>query len=215
MRVVSINVGRPRIAVHEARRYSTAIAKRPVAGPVNLTITGFEGDRVSDGENHGGPDQAVCCYPQEHYEYWRGRLAGDLAAPAFGENLTTAGLLETQVCIGDTYRFGSAVVQVSQPRQPCWKLAAKHRAPDLPRWINRIGYTGFYLRVLEPGLVSAADEFTLLEHPHPDVTVALTSRTRLTRAPDRETLTLLAALPELSASWRKAFRERLRTASEE
>src|ERR1051325_11063003 len=107
MRVVSLNIGRPQLRLKEGRPYSTAINRRPVDGPVELTATGFVDDRVSDSKNHGGPDKAVCCYPVEHYAYWRERLAAEMPLPSFGENFTTEGLLEEDVCIGDTFDVGT------------------------------------------------------------------------------------------------------------
>lgn len=209
MRVVSVNVGRPVVLLRNDRRYSTAINKRPVTGPVELTPAGFVGDRVADLENHGGPDKAALCYPSEHYDYWRQRLGRDLDVPAFGENLTLSGLLEEEACLGDLFRIGGAAVQVSQPRQPCWKLAAKHDKPELVRWVNETCYTGFYVRVNEPGGITAGDEIALLDRPYPELTVALATRTLLARPADRELLSRLAELPVLSASWREETARRL------
>ena len=120
MHLISLNVGQPQLVLRGGRRYSTAINKQPVDGSLNLENTGLEGDRQADAANHGGSDKAVCCYPHEHYEYFASRLeVASLAIPSFGENFTTSGLLEDQVCIGDTFEVGDAVVQISQRRDPC------------------------------------------------------------------------------------------------
>lgn len=202
-RVLSVNVARPGLVVHAGRRYSTAINKRPVEGPLRLTTDGFTGDRVADSENHGGPDKAACCYPHEHYPGWADRLGIDLPIPSFGENLTTEGLLEAEVCIGDTYRIGSALIQVSQPRQPCWKLANKLNCRQLPAWITERAFTGFYVRVLEEGEIQAGEEVHLIDRPHPQYSVELVARQILTPHKDPDVLKRLADLPALSLGWRK------------
>jgi MOSC domain-containing protein YiiM len=210
MRVISVNIARPSLVARNGRTYSTAINRRAVSGPVELTRDGLAGDRVADDRHHGGPDQAVCCYPHEHYPYWQERLSRPLEPPAFGENLTTEGLLEAQVCIGDVLGTGSARVQVTQPRQPCWKLANKHAAPQLPAWINALGYTGFYLRVLEPGIVRAGDELTPIERPCPNLTVWTVMQLLLTGEP-RELLEACAGLELIGRSCRRQLAEKLRT----
>ena len=209
MRIVSLNIGQPVVLVRHGRQYSTAMNRKPAGGSVLLTRTGFQGDRVSDLRVHGGPDKAACCYPHEHYPYWSERLGKQLAVPSFGENLTTGGLLEGDVCIGDVYRIGGATVQVSQPRQPCAKIALKHDEPELPRWFNRTAYTGFYFRVLEEGELGAADVFERVERPNPEITVEWATRVRLEKSPPLDHLKRLASTPELSASWRAALVERL------
>ncbi|MCZ6699736.1 MAG: MOSC domain-containing protein [Planctomycetota bacterium] len=205
MRVHSLNIGRPQLLVRGHRRLSSAINRRPVNRPVELDETGFDGDRVSDLKVHGSPDQAACCYPHEHYAHWSDALGVEMQVPGFGENLTTEGLLEAAVCVGDTLRVGRATVQISQPRQPCGKLALKHDRPDLPQLVNSVAYTGFYLRVIEPGPVTPNDEITLLERPHHDLTVERLTRTMLDSSADRSLLNRLASLPELSRSWRDRF----------
>lgn len=209
MKLVSVNVGRPAILIRQGRRFSSAIVRRPVPGPIELTADGLDGDRVSDLAVHGGPDKAVCCYPVEHYDSWRRRLRADLPLPAFGENLTTSGLLETAACLGDLYRIGTAVLQISQPRQPCSKLALLHGRAELPKWINQTAYTGFYCRVRTPGRLQAGDESNLLERPHPDLTIESLHRARLDPSTDRALLQRLASHPALSNAWRQHMQQRL------
>lgn len=153
MRVVSLNVGRPQIVLSGGQQYSTSINRRPVQEPIEATPLGFVGDRVSNDKVHGGPDKAICCYPHEHYSHWSGILGRALEVPSFGENLTTLGMLECDVCIGDVFRVGGAEVQVSQPRLPCSKLAMKLAEQRIIRWIIENQFSGFYFRVLRAGVV--------------------------------------------------------------
>ncbi len=209
MHIVSLNVGRPQIVLRGGRQHSSAINRRSVDGAVELSPDGLAGDRVSDSSVHGGPDKAVCCYPHEHYAHWRERLAAELPVPSFGENLTTAGLLEDEVCIGDTFRIGGAIVQITQPRQPCWKLANKHAEPRLVAWVNESARTGFYFRVLQACTLQQGDAIELVDRPHPDLTVAAIMRLRRSASPDLSLAARLADLPELSAAWRQHFAKRL------
>jgi MOSC domain-containing protein YiiM len=212
MHVISVNVGRPAMVVKGDRRYSTAINRRPAGGPVELTAEGFVGDHVSDHRYHGGPDKAACVYPFDHYPYWRERLDSELAVPSFGENLTTLGLLENEVCIGDRFRIGRAVVQVTQPRQPCFKLAGKHDQPQLVKWINERLWTGFYLRTLEPGPIANDDPIELLERDPAGMTVAHAMQIMLDKRASADVLRELLDVPALSKAWRTDLTERLITA---
>ena len=203
MDVVSLNVGRPRLVVHAGRSYSTAINKSPVNGPRWLGTEGFAGDKVADRRYHGGPEQAACIYAQEHYAAVAEYLGATLATPSFGENLTTRGLLEHEVAIGDTWSNSSATVQVFKPRQPCVKLARKHDRPELVPWIIEHLACGFYVRVLEEGQVPAGDSITLLERPHRDLTVAQCLRAMFHEDAEPPLRRAFAACQELSANWRK------------
>lgn len=209
MRVIQINVGRPQLLLRHGRQYSTAINKQPVAGALELGPGGFPGDQVSDLKVHGGPDKAVCVYPSEHYPVFSELLGTTLETPAFGENLTTAGLLEADLCVGDRLSVGAAVTQVSQPRQPCGKLASKHSEARLPRWINERQFCGFYLRVLEPGRVAVGDGIELLERPHPEWSIARATRVILDSQAAAAEMASLRDLPELSASWKKQLTNKL------
>jgi MOSC domain-containing protein YiiM len=171
-RVLSVQVGRVGTVPWRGKRVRSAIDKTPVEGPVALGPLGFEGDEQADRKLHGGPDKAVCCYPSEHLPRWA-ELLERRALPhgAFGENLTLAGLVEHDVNIGDTYAVGSAIVQVSQPRGPCFKLAARWGRRALVRDMAAELRAGFYLRVLTPGAVAAGDALQLVERVS-DVSVA-------------------------------------------
>lgn len=206
MRVVSLNIGRPQIVIVGGQQYSTSINRKPVDGPLELTLLGFVGDRVSNDEVHGGPDKAVCCYCHEHYAHWSGVLGRTLEIPSFGENLTTEGMPETDVCIGDVFRVGTAEVQVSQPRLPCSKLAGKLAEPRIIKWIFENQFSGFYFRILKPGTTKMGEAFARLSHPHPDLTIAQMVRYRADKTLGPEIRERLAGLPELSESWRENFR---------
>ncbi|WP_379130054.1 MOSC domain-containing protein [Paenibacillus sp. sgz500958] len=157
MRIESLNVGTPVTVDYRGKPLETGIYKSPAIEALQLSVNGFAGDGQADLVNHGGPDKAVCVYPHEHYSYWEERLGKKLAASAFGENLTTTGLLETEVCIGDIYEIGTALLQVSQPRYPCFKLSQKHGPADLPAQVLTTGYSGFYFRVLREGMIAPGD----------------------------------------------------------
>lgn len=165
--IVSLNIGKPITVDYLGKPLSTGIYKQPVQGPLYLSSVLFEGDGQADLVFHGGPDKAVCVYPFEHYAYWEKVLSKKMEYASFGENLTVRGLLEDKVYIGDVYQIGEAVVQVSQPRYPCFKLSQKHGVKDMPARVLETGYSGFYLRVLQEGYLSADSRIIQLES-HPD-----------------------------------------------
>ena len=173
MKLVSVNVGLPRRVDWRGRQVRTAIWKTPVAGRVRVTRLSLEGDKQSDLRVHGGPDKAVYAYPSEHYEYWARELPGmDLPWGAFGENFTTEGLLERDVRIGDRYRAGTALFQVTDPRMPCYKLGVRFGRDDMVKRFLAHGGSGFYLAVLREGDVAAGDPIELTDRADRDVTVA-------------------------------------------
>jgi len=159
--------------------------------------------------NHGGVDKAVCVYPFDHYAHWEKVFGHELEPGAFSENLTVSGAVETVVCIGDVFKVGEALLQVSQPRTPCSKLAGKNGQWLLPKWVGRTGYTGFYMRVLSEGIVSAGDAFERIEN-HPDhIAVADVNDVIFGRSMDEGLIERLANLPEFGGDGRALFAERL------
>jgi len=194
--------------MRRGRQFSSAINRRPAAGAIHLNENGFADDQVSDQRVHGGPEKAACVFPLEHYAFFASRLGRELAPPSFGENLTCDGLLEEVACIGDVYAIGTTHVQITSPRQPCLKLALKHDAPDLPRWIVETGYSGFYLRVLSAGAIETGAAIELVERPNPRFTVAEVQRLRYARRPAAALLRETLALGELSASYRDVLERR-------
>jgi MOSC domain-containing protein YiiM len=208
VKVVSLNVGLPRTQYYGREVVWTAGAKRPVPGAV-LRLQGFEGDEQADWRNHGGVDKAVCVYPLDHYPYWAKLFGRPLEPASFSENLTVSGAVEDEVCIGDVFGVGEAVVQVSQPRTPCGKLAGKNRQKMLTRWVAQAGYTGFYMRVLSEGLVSNGDAFEPIER-HPErISVADVNDIVFGRSEDESLIERLSSLPEFGADGRTIFAERL------
>lgn len=191
------------------KAWRSGFRKEPQDKPCWLDTQGLHGDEQADRENHGGPDKAVCVYPGEHYTNWRA-IDGlrEVNAGAFGENFTSRGLLEDTVCVGDIFAVGETQVQVSQPRQPCWKLARRWRIKDLAAQVERTGRTGFYLRVLQPGLVSPGDRLILRTRAHPEWTIAQCNEVMHHRKHDAALAGALAACPALSASWRKSLTAR-------
>jgi MOSC domain-containing protein YiiM len=208
MRIISLNVGLPSAQRYEGRKVITAGAKKPVRGAM-LHFGNFDGDRQADQVNHAGLEKAVCVYPFDHYRYWNRQLGRDLKPGAFSENLTVSGAIETKVCVGDVFRIGEAIVQVSQPRMPCAKLAGKNESKMLPKLIANVGYTGFYMRVLSEGLVAAGDGFDL-ERAHPErITLAEVNSIIYEKSDDLALIKRLAELAEFSEVGRTLFAQRL------
>jgi len=208
VKVVSLNAGLPRAQHYGREVVWTAGAKIPVPEAM-LRFYGFEGDGQADRVNHGGVDKAVCVYPLDHYAHWEKLFDRSLERASFSENLTISGAVEGEVCIGDVFGVGDAVVQVSQPRTPCGKLAGKNGQRLLTRWVAQTGYTGFYARVLSEGSVGSGDAFEPVER-HPDrISVAAVNDIVFGRAEDERLIEHLAILPEFGADGRALFAERL------
>jgi MOSC domain-containing protein YiiM len=172
-----------------------------VDGPIFVSATNLAGDRQADLVHHGGTDKAVLAYSTVHFAYWRDEFPDwQLAGGAFGENLTIEGLCEADVCVGDVFEIGACRVQVSQPRQPCWKLSRRWNLPRLDARVKTTGRTGWYLRVLQEGWIEAGLELQLVERPHPKITVAWANSVMYAkpRVPDNDRA--LAACPALGRS---------------
>ena len=207
-RLVSVNIGRP-IRIDGAEPWTSGIYKSPVDGRVRLAPHNLAGDAQADLTVHGGPDKAVCVYSADHFPLWREELSAAECGPgSFGENFSVEGQRETTVCIGDTYQVGTAVVQVSQPRAPCWKLGRRWNRVDMPRLVVQSGRTGWYLRVLEAGEVGRGDELTLVERPFPRATIDAVNAAAYSRGGtfDIGAARELATCPALAESWRGKFR---------
>lgn len=158
MKLVSLNVGKPRMVCYGDREVPTGIFKFAVPGPLLLRRLNLDGDIQADLENHGGRNKAVYAYPSEHYEFWRTEFPEqELPWGMFGENLTTEGLTEEDACIGDHFRIGEAVVKVTQPRIPCYKLAIRFGRPDMVKRFLASRRSGIYFAVLEEGMVKPGD----------------------------------------------------------
>ncbi len=207
--LVSIQVGRPRVLDHEDP-WTSSIFKQPIEGSIELDLLNLAGDEQANLRVHGGPDKAVCVYSADHAAAWRREPGLEGWGPgAAGENFTVSGQTEDAISIGDTFEVGGAIVQVSQPRGPCWKLGRKWNQPDLPRRVLRSGRTGWYLRVLAPGRVEPGQSLILRERPHPEWTVTRTNAVMYDRTTDRLLVRQLAECPALAASWREGLRARV------
>jgi MOSC domain-containing protein YiiM len=210
MQVLSVNVGGPREFEWRGERVRTSIWKSPVPGRVALRRTNLAGDEQSDLSVHGGVEKAVYLYPHEHYAFWRAELPGvELGFGQFGENLTSAGLLESEVSIGDRLRIGSAELQVTQPRVPCFKLGLRFGRPDLVKRFLRAGRSGFYLAVLREGELGAGDAIERIPVATPSLSVAEVAALQAGRITDRERLRFASELAGLPAGWRDGFRAAL------
>jgi MOSC domain-containing protein YiiM len=211
----SIQIGIPRIQQpasaddQQSRPWTTGIFKRPVLGPIWLGLHSLQGDGQADLVHHGGIDKAVCAYPSEHWAYWSGILPPHLlSGGAFGENFTLQGLTEAVVCIGDVFSVGSAVVQVSQPRQPCWKLARRWAIKDLAVHVERTGFTGWYFRVTQAGTVEPGARLQLIDRPCPEWTIATANRIMHHERDHQTAAEHLSLCPFLSSSWQQTLRQR-------
>ncbi len=210
MKIVSVNVGRPREIDWKGKTIRTSIFKEPVQGRVRLEALNFVGDEQADLSVHGGPQKAVYGYASEHYDFWRQELPGvHLPWGAFGENLTTEGLLEEEINIGNRYQLGSAVVMVTQPRIPCYKLGVRFGRDDIVKRFLKSGRPGFYFSVIQEGEVGAGDALELVYREAADVTVADILRLYVT---DKQNLSLTQRAVQVAAladGWRDYFQRRL------
>ncbi|MFC4077153.1 MOSC domain-containing protein [Salinithrix halophila] len=199
----SIQVGRPRAYRTPDRTWRSGICKERVAGPLRLEKTNLEGDGQADLKNHGGPDKAVLAYSESHYPRWQKELNRmDLTSGGFGENFSVVGLTEADVCIGDTFRVGEAIIQVSQTRIPCWKLDARWGIGNLAARVRETGRSGWYYRVLQEGIVEENQPLIWMERPYPEWTVAKVNELLHHCKDDREAVRRLAACPALADSMR-------------
>jgi MOSC domain-containing protein YiiM len=210
MKIISVNVGQPREVVWKGRVVTTAIFKEPVAGRVAVRRYNLDGDRQADLRVHGGPSKAVYAYPSEHYDYWRGELPGmNLPWGMFGENLTTEGLFEDQVNVGDRFRAGSAELTVTEPRLPCYKLGVKFGRDDILKRFLASGRVGFYLTVVGEGELGAGDAVERISRDPHGVTIADVVRLHVDKRKDYELMRRAVEVEALPESWREHFREQL------
>jgi MOSC domain-containing protein YiiM len=211
--LVSIQVGKVRkLVMPEGVRvdfrhpfWTSAIHKSPVQGPVRVSTEIIEGDEQADPKYHGGPDNVVLAYDAEHYPAWRAELGMPaLAYGAFGENFAVRGFTDSTVCVGDVWRVGEGLLlQVTQARQPCFKLARALQQPHIVKRVHENSWGGWYLRVLKEGVAEKGMRIELVERMHPEWTVERAVQTVYARKKDQSRAEELAALPELSARWKK------------
>lgn len=209
MTIDALLIGKP--MPFRGQDYS-AIAKKPVTGPVRITWEGFADDAVADRVHHGGLDKAIHLYPQDHYDWWRTRKPDQslLDAPgAFGENIASRGLTETDICLGDRFSLGTAIVEVSHGRQPCWKLDHRFGARDVMATIVKTARSGLYLRVVREGEVEAGTSMDLLDRPLPDWPVARVFHLLIGSGhkSDLQGVRTLADTAVLATTWRERARK--------
>ena len=204
--ILSVLTGK--ISSFRAPDEPSAIAKCRRAGPIAIGLLGLAGDEQADRVHHGGRDKAIHHYPYDHYPFWRSEI-GDhplLASPGgFGENISTLGMIESEVCIGDKFRLGTALVELSHGRKPCWKISHRFGLPKLTAQVVKTGRSGWYYRVLEPGTAAAGDVIELVERVLPEWTVARTFGLIVCGdgKHDPAALRALAGMEVLAAAWRE------------
>ena len=210
MKLISVNVGLPREVTWKGEMVITGIFKEPIKGPVMLRTLNLDGDRQADLSVHGGVSKAVYAYPAEHYAFWHTELP-DMKLPwgMFGENLTTEGLLEDRVQIGDRFRIGEAEVMVTEPRLPCFKLGVKFRRADIIKRFLASRRTGFYLAVMKEGRVAAGDPVEPVHREKHGITVADITRVYAFEKDDLQTLRRVVQVEALPEKWRKRFERRI------
>jgi MOSC domain-containing protein YiiM len=210
MKIISLNVGLPRLVLRDGEPVSTGIFKEPIDGRVMMRTLNLDGDRQADLSVHGGPSKAVYVYPAEHYDSWKRELPEmNLPWGMFGENFTTTGLLETEINIGDKFRIGTAEVMVTQPRMPCYKLGLKFGRPDIIKRFLQSERTGFYLAVLKEGEVGTGDEFEPLARDANDVRVSDITRLYTREKHNAKLLRRAIEVEALPESWRGYFQHQL------
>jgi len=210
MKLISVNVGLPKLVLNHGEPVSTGIYKLAVTKRIALRKLNLEGDRQADLSVHGGPDKAVYGYPSEHYEFWKHEFPDmDLPWGMFGENFTTEGMFESELDIGDKFKVGTATVMVTQPRMPCYKLGIKFGRTDILRRFLQSGLTGFYFSVVNEGEVEVGDELELLEKNSQSVKLSDITRLYVSAKHDVALLKRAIGVEALPESWRRYFQERL------
>jgi MOSC domain-containing protein YiiM len=210
MKLISLNVGLPRVVMQDGHPVTTGIFKQPVRGRVALRTLNLDGDRQADLSAHGGPTKAVYVYPSEHYGYWKKELPGmEFPWGMFGENFTTVGLLESEMNIGDKLRVGTATLMVTQPRMPCYKLGIKFSRPEIVKMFLASERTGFYFAVVKEGEVGAGDHVELIERNEPSVKVTEIVHLYTREKHNIELLRRAIQVEALPESWKSYFQNRL------
>ena len=212
MKIISVNTGLPREIFYEGRLIRTGIFKAPIAGRVRVNALNIEGDQQADLTVHGGANKAIYAYPAEHYEFWRKEMP-DIEFPwgSFGENLTTEGLLEKALDIGDRLCVGSVELVVTEPRLPCYKLNAKFQREDMVKRFLRSRRTGFYLSVVREGDIGSGDTIQILSRDENHVSVADITRLYAFDRKDFAGMRRAADVKALPDSWRNYFNEHIKS----
>jgi MOSC domain-containing protein YiiM len=207
-KLMNLSVGMRDHFEYKGKEYASAISKKPIK-EVFLALEGFRGDTVVDKKHHGGVDRAVCLYPFEHYHYWNEEFSTSLPSPAFGENMCTTGMMEKDVYIGDIFKFGETIIQVTQGRIPCSTIS-KFNGIDalLPRIVETC-FTGYFFRVLQEGTVSDSSEIKLLDRTQENVTVYYANQVMFHDRRNKKALEEMLAIKELAKDWKDRFSKAL------
>ncbi|KAB2338109.1 MOSC domain-containing protein [Cytobacillus depressus] len=200
-RILALNIGRPNLHLWNGMTVNSAIGKKPIE-EVMLTKDGFTGDSVGNREFHGGRDRAVCFYPYEHYEQWEREFQKPLKSPAFGENICAANYLEKDVYIGDIFSLGDAIIQVSQGRIPCASISKHNRVDQLLSRVVETGYTGYFFRVLQEGLVNAESQLLLIDRKQEKFSVLTGNQIMFHKHNNREAIEEFSQVEELAEVWK-------------
>jgi MOSC domain-containing protein YiiM len=210
MKLISLNVARPRLTIYKGASINTGIFKKPVSGRRALRTLNLDGDQQADLSVHGGPFKAVYAYPSEHYGFWREEFSQmELPWGTFGENFTTEGLSEEELHVGDRFRIGSSALMLRQPRMPCYKLAARFQRDDMLERFLVSGRSGFYFSVEQEGEIGNGDSFELVSRNHDGITIAEVNRLFVRDKYNRHLLEKAIATAALPESWREYFLPRL------
>ncbi|RJE90209.1 MOSC domain-containing protein [Paenibacillus sp. 1011MAR3C5] len=213
--LASLQVGQPQLLQHGAKQVLSGIFKSASEEARKVHVLGIEGDGQGDTVHHGGPDKAICAYFVDRYPYWSEHFGRPFQNGAFGENFTLSNWTEDQIHIGDIVAIGHTVLQVSQPRQPCYKLGLRNGLPELPALAQQTGYTGFYFRVLQEGTVKAGDSVVIVERHKARLTIADANRVMYKDKSNMKAIQTLLDIAELAASWRDQLTARLNKLSSE
>ncbi|UNL83266.1 MOSC domain-containing protein [Priestia koreensis] len=209
--VKSLNIGKIETLTYGTKTFESAIRKGAVIEPIFLSEIGLQGDEQAY-KHHGGVEKALCLYPHEHYAHWQPILSNMVETALFGENITTVGLTEENTHIGDTFSYGEAIIQVTEPRNPCAKLATKYDVSDLVLQVRDSGYTGFLFRVLKEGMVSPQDKLVLLRPDPHAVSVALVNDVKFFDKKNKEKLQKVLAVEGLAESLRVTLEKQYQSA---
>lgn len=211
--IISINIlGKPEVISSEYQSVKTAFRKIPIETEgIQLGMTSFVGDMVQDKKHHGGNDKAICCYNSDHFKKWKDELGFELAPAAFGENLTLEGdsALENNLFIGDRYQLGEAIVEVSEPRGPCYVIGIRYNYKQFPVHLQQTGLTGYYMRTIRTGLVKKTDKLVHISSHPEKISVMDVNHVRYHDSKNKEWVERLVKLKELSRDWREMFEKKL------
>lgn len=205
----TLSIGMPRaLQTANGEEFSSAICKQ-TAKEAFLSVDGFQGDGIADTKHHGGPDRAVCIYPGEHYSYWKKEFSCMLPTSTFGENLTVDGMLEKDICIGDMFTVGDAVIQVTQGRVPCSTISKRTGLPGLMKGMINTGFTGYLCRVVKEGIVRSNSPITLLQQDPNHVSILYANEVYFQRPKDLEGLKRILEVDALAKEWQNMLKKRL------